>query len=114
MAKKKAIGTEDENELIEGESNDNSEASNEETATEETNSETEIKPRNIIMANESKLNIFDSENSKFNLTLKTGKKALWTMAEAMQPQNFKQLSEKTQKMFTEGKAKTTRDIIEQM
>ena len=112
MAKKKAIETEDENELIEGESNGNSEASDEQTATEETNSETET--RNIIMANESKLNIFDSENSKFNLTLKTGKKALWTMAEAMQPQNFKQLSEKTQKMFTDGKAKTTRDIIEQM
>lgn len=112
MKKKKAI--EDENKLIEGESNDNSEASDEQTATEETNSETEIKPRNIMAINESKLNIFDSENSKFNLTLKTGKKALWTMSEAMQPQNFKQLSEKTQKMFTDGKAKTTRDIIEQM
>lgn len=114
MAKKKAIGTEDENELIEGESNDNSEASNEEISNEETISENEIKPRNITMANESKLNIFDAEKSKFNLTLKTGKKVLWTAAEAMQPQNFKQLTEKTQKMFTVGDAKTTRDIIEQM
>lgn len=113
MAKKKAIGTEDENEFIEGESNDNSESFKEETATEETISETEIKPRNI-MANESKLNIFEPEKSKFNLTLKTGKKVLWTAAEAMQPQNFKQLSEKIQKMFTSGESKTTRDIIEQM
>ena len=113
MAKKKAIGTDEENELIEGESNDNSETSEDQAATEETNSETEIKPRNI-MANESKLNIFEPEKSKFNLTLKTGKKVLWTAAEAMQPQNFKQLSEKLQKMFTDGNAKTTRDIIEQM
>jgi len=113
MAKKKAIETDDENEFIEVENNDNSEALEDQTATEETNSETEIKPRNI-MANESKLNIFEPEKSKFNLTLKTGKKVLWTAAEAMQPQNFKQLSEKLQKMFTDGNAKTTRDIIEQM
>jgi hypothetical protein len=113
MAKKKAIETDDENEFVEVENNDNSEASEDQTATEETNSETEIKPRNI-MANESKLNIFEPEKSKFNLTLKTGKKVLWTASEAMQPQNFKQLSEKLQKMFTDGNAKTTRDIIEQM
>lgn len=64
------------------------------------------------MAKQNKgLNILDPENSKFNLTTVTGRKVLWTLEEALKEHNFKQLSEKVQKMLKGEGGKSSLDII---